>query len=227
MLEHIGRLKAWQALDLSAGIERQVHQNRLLKIAREGGQMTPSELAKFEPQRRYATLGAVATESTATVIDENIDLHDRIIGKIFNTARNRHQQQFQASGKAINDKVRLYGRIGKVLLDAKENGTDPYAAIEKVISWEAFTASVDEALMLAHPGNFDFLHHIGESYATVRRYTPRTPGRAQTQGSPCRQERVQGHRGIAGHELGQCPQGAGGCADRIHQTSLGKTGCHR
>lgn len=52
MLEHIERLKAWQALDLPTGIERLVHQNRLLKIAREGGQMTPADLAKFEPQRR-------------------------------------------------------------------------------------------------------------------------------------------------------------------------------
>jgi hypothetical protein len=58
MLEHIERLKAWQALDLPAGIERQVHQNRLLKIAREGGQMTPADLAKFESQRRYATSGS-------------------------------------------------------------------------------------------------------------------------------------------------------------------------
>ena len=56
MLEHIERLKAWQALDLPSGIERSVHQNRLLKIAREGGQMTPADLAKFEAQRRYATL---------------------------------------------------------------------------------------------------------------------------------------------------------------------------
>lgn len=172
MLEHLQRLKAWLELELPAGIERQVHQNRLLKIAREGGQMTPSDLAKFEPQRRYATLVAVATESTATVIDEVIDLHDRIIGKIFNTARHRHQQQFQASGKAINDKVRLYGRIGKALLDAKESGIDPYTAIEKVISWEDFTASVGEAQTLARPGDFDFLHHISESYTTVRRYAP-------------------------------------------------------
>lgn len=58
MLEHIERLKAFQALDLPPGIERQVHQNRLLKIAREGGQMTPADLAKFEPQRRHATLVA-------------------------------------------------------------------------------------------------------------------------------------------------------------------------
>ncbi|WP_427131691.1 Tn3 family transposase [Pseudarthrobacter sp. S9] len=172
MLEHIERLKAWQALELPAGIERQVHQNRLLKIAREGGQMTPADLAKFEPQRRYATLVAVAVESTATVTDEIIDLHDRIIGKMFNTAKNRHQQQFQASGKAINDKVRLYGSIGKALLEAKESGTDPFAAIESVLSWDAFTTSVTEAQKLARPGDFDFLHRVGESYATLRRYAP-------------------------------------------------------
>jgi hypothetical protein len=97
-----------------------VHQNRLLKIAREGGQMTPADLAKFEPQRRYATLVALAIEGMATVTDEIIDLHDRILGKLFNAAKNKHQQQFQASGKAINAKVRLYGRIGQALIDAKQ-----------------------------------------------------------------------------------------------------------
>jgi len=37
--ECIERFKAWQSLCLPADIERQVHQNRLPKIAREGGQM--------------------------------------------------------------------------------------------------------------------------------------------------------------------------------------------
>ncbi|MFX6759826.1 hypothetical protein ABTH30_23290, partial [Acinetobacter baumannii] len=36
MMEHIERLKAFQALNLPEGIGRYVHQNRLLKIAREG-----------------------------------------------------------------------------------------------------------------------------------------------------------------------------------------------
>ena len=64
MLEHIERLKALQALALRVGIERQVHQNRLLKIAREGGQMTPADLAQFETQRRYATLLSLALEGS-------------------------------------------------------------------------------------------------------------------------------------------------------------------
>jgi TnpA family transposase len=172
MLEHIERLKALRALDLGADTERRVHQNRLLKIAREGAQMTPADLAKFEPQRRYATLVALALEGMANVTDEIIDLHDRILGRLFNSAKNKHQRQFQESGKAINDKVRLYGRIGQALLDAKQSGRDPFAAIESVISWDAFAQSVTEAQKLAQPEDFDFLYRIGESYATLRRYAP-------------------------------------------------------
>ena len=172
MLEHIERLKFWQALYLPTGIDRLIHQNRLLKIAREGGQMTPADLAKFEPQRRYATLVALAIEGMATVTDEIIDLHDRIIGKLFNLAKNKHQQQFQASGKAINDKVRMYGKIGQALIEAKQKGSDPFAAIESIMPWDTFAASVTEAQTLAQPADFDFLHHLGESYATLRRYAP-------------------------------------------------------
>jgi hypothetical protein len=172
MLEHIERLKTWQLLGLPIGIERSVHQNRLLKIAREGGQMTPADLAKFESQRRYATLVALAVEGMATVIDEIIDLHDRIVGKLFNAARNKHQQQFQAQGKAINDKVRLYGRIGQALIEAKQRCGDPFAAIEAIMPWKAFAESVTEAQTLAQPDDFDFLHCVGEGYFTLRRYAP-------------------------------------------------------
>jgi len=51
----------------------------------------------------------------------------------------------------INDKVRLYGNIGQALLKAKESGGDTFAAIETVISWDDFTASVTEAQKLAQP----------------------------------------------------------------------------
>jgi hypothetical protein len=172
MLEHIERLKTFQLVDLPEALGRHIHQNRLLKLAREGGQMTPKDLGKFEPQRRYATLAAVVLESTATVIDELVDLHDRILVKLFSGAKHKHQQQFQKQGKAINDKVRLYSKIGQALLEAKESGSDPYAAIEAVIPWDEFTESVSEAELLARPEGFDHLHLVGENFATLRRYTP-------------------------------------------------------
>ena len=168
-LEHLLTRRQGSALTWLA---RRVHQNRLLTIAREGGQMTPADLAKFEPMRRLATLVTLALEGTATALDELLDLHDRIVGKVFNAAKNKHQQQFQASGKAINQQVRLFGRIGQALLTARTTGTSPFAAIESVLPWEEFTASVGEAQQLAQPADFDFLPRVGEHYATLRRYAP-------------------------------------------------------
>ncbi len=62
--------------------------------------------------------------------------------------------------------------IGQALLEAKESGSDPYAAIEAVIPWDEFTESVSEAELLARPEGFDHLHLVGENFATLRRYTP-------------------------------------------------------
>jgi len=172
LLEHVDRLTQLRALDLPDGVERQVHQNRLLKLAREGGQMTSQHLRDLEPARRYATLVAVALEARATLTDEIIDLNDRIIGALFSRAKRSHEQQFQQSGRAINEKVRLYGRIGSALLAAKQSGSDPFAAIESVISWEKFTQSVTEAQKLAGTEDFDYLNRIGDGYTQVRRYAP-------------------------------------------------------
>ena len=75
-------------------------------------------------------LAASRRAGSPTVTDEIIDLHDRIIGKLFAAAKNKHHQQFQASDKATNNKVRFYARIGQALLDVKQSGSDPFAAID-------------------------------------------------------------------------------------------------
>ena len=76
ILIHLARLKAFCELGLPEGLEHTVHQNRLLKLAREGGQMTAQHVRELEPTRRYATLVAVVLEARAIVIDETIDLND-------------------------------------------------------------------------------------------------------------------------------------------------------
>ncbi len=172
LLEHIERLKTMESLQLPPSLEQGVHQNRLLKLAREGGQMTAQHLNDLEKARRHATLVAIVVETKATVIDEIVDLHDRIVGTLFSRAKHLHQQQFHQSGKEINNKVVLYWRIGKVLLAAKETGEDAFSAIETVIPWDEFTQSIIEAERLIQPASFDYIHLIGDSYSQVRRYAP-------------------------------------------------------
>jgi hypothetical protein len=50
----------------------------------------------------------------------------------------RHLDEFHASGKAINEKVRLYAKIGKALIEARSSGPDAFSAIEAVLSWSKF-----------------------------------------------------------------------------------------
>ena len=172
VLAHLERLKAIRELSLPDGLEHVLHQNRLLKLAREGGQMTAQHLRDLEPIRRYATLVAVVFETRATLIDEIIDLHDRFLGALFSKAKRNHADRFQQSGKAINEKVRLYSRIDRALLEAKQSGSDPFAAIEAVIPWNVFSESIVEAEKLIRPEDFDYLALVGDGFNQLRRYTP-------------------------------------------------------
>ncbi len=105
------------------------------------------------------------------MIDELVDLHDRILVKLFSGAKHKHQQQFQKQGKAINDKVRLYpGSARRCWKRRKAAAT--LCRHRGGDSWDEFTESVSEAELLARPEGFDHLHLVGENFATLRRYTP-------------------------------------------------------
>jgi len=170
ILEHIERLTLLDTLDFPDEIGDRVPRPRLLKMARQGLQMAPPDLARFEETRRVATLVAMVVQTRATLLDELVELHDRVLGAAFNQARRAQEQQWGQSGKAINDKVRLYARIGQTLIEAREKGQDAFAAIESVLSWEEFGESIQEARQLALPVEFDALPRLASSYGTIRRY---------------------------------------------------------
>ncbi len=172
MREHIDRLTTWRALDLPLAVGKLIHRNRLSKLAREDASMTVADVSKLEPARRYATLFAMAVESMATVTDEIIDLHDRIIGRLIRTAQNKQNQHTLASRATVAAMMRLHSRLGDALLEAKENGEDPFAAIESAIGWESLAESTAQAKELSRPAFDDHLALVSAQFGTLRRYTP-------------------------------------------------------
>jgi hypothetical protein len=91
----------------------------------------------------------VLLETSATITDESLDLNDRLLGSLFAKAKRQFENAFQDAGRAINDKVRLYAKIGQALIEAKTSQSDPFLAIESVVPWERFTQTVAEAEQLA------------------------------------------------------------------------------
>jgi hypothetical protein len=172
VLDHIERLHAIRDLGLPPDTSHRLHQNRLLQLAREAGQSAVYQLKEHEPARRHGTLVALMIETSATLTDEILNLHDRLIGSFVTRSKNKYERAFAEQGKAINDKVRLYAKVGAALVDARERGGDPFAAIEAVVPWASFSASVKEAEELARDEDFSALSLIGEHYPQLRRYSP-------------------------------------------------------
>lgn len=125
------------------------------------------DFGKFELQWCYVILVVVVLESIVIVIDELVDLYDCILVKLFSGVKYKYQQQFQKQGKVINDKVCLYLKIGQVLLEVKENGSDLYVVIEVVIFWDEFIESVSEVELLVWLEGFDYLYLVGENFVIL------------------------------------------------------------
>jgi len=116
---------------------------------------TVQHVAGYERQRRHAALVAMALDLSASLTDQAIGLFDRLVGAMFRKAEGRHARAFQADARAINEKVRLYARVGTALIAAQKAKQDAYGAIKEVITWERFCVTVAEAEALARPEEFD------------------------------------------------------------------------
>ena len=172
MLGLIERLDIVRSIALDPARGHRVHQARLAQLAREAARTTAQHLAEYERQRRHATLVAVTLDLSAGLTDHAVDLFDRLVGMMFRKAEERHARAFQADARAINEKVRLYARVGAALIAARENKQDAFEAIGAVVPWERFRETVVEAEALARSEEFDPYQTLGEHYAGVRRWGP-------------------------------------------------------
>src|SRR6516165_7591909 len=187
----VERLTLVRSLGVDPERATRVHQNYWLKLAREGGQSTVQHLAELEPLRRYATLTALVLELTATLIDEALNMFEHLVGQIFKKSERAHAEQFHASGKSINEKVRLYARVGQALIEARSTGGDVFAAIESVLPWSKFESTVAEAQKLAQPEEFDYLALLDERYSTVRKFAPLLLAHFEFHAAPVASELLQ------------------------------------
>jgi hypothetical protein len=165
-------LEKVRGIGIEPGRGHLVHQARLAQLAREAGRSTVQHVADYERQRRHATLVAISLDLSANLTDQAIDLFDRLVGAMFRKAEGRRARAFQADARAINDKVRLYARVGAALITGRNDQQDGYDTIIALMPWEKFCTSVAEAQALARPEEFDAYKNLGEHYAGVRRWSP-------------------------------------------------------
>ncbi|EEU3950851.1 hypothetical protein GNW65_23430 [Escherichia coli] len=98
-----------------------------MKLMCESPQNELSLLGGFFPAR----LVCVLIEARATIVDEIIELHERILGSMFAWAKYKQVEYLQKTGKLIQQKAHQYVSVGLVILDVRNVGT--LSAIERVL----------------------------------------------------------------------------------------------
>lgn len=120
-----------------------LYDNRITRLAREGMRHTPQYIERLAADRRHGLLIAIVSELRKDLIDQAILMHDKMIGQFFSRSQWQQKEAFHKRCKAINEKVRLYAKIGKALIRAKENNASLEDAITSVMPWEKYQASVE------------------------------------------------------------------------------------
>ncbi len=141
-------------------------------------------LAKFEPQRRYATLVARWPPGHGHRHRRNHRPARPHLGKLFNAAKNSI-----SSSSGVRQ-----GHQQGTSVRAHRSGADRRQAIRPrcvcrhraVIIWDSLAESVTEAQKLAQPDDFRFPASHRRSYATLRRYAPEFLAVLKLQAAPAK-----------------------------------------
>ena len=94
-------------------------------------------------------------------------MHDKLMGQQFKKGERKQEDQMKKSRKAINEKVRLYARVGKALITAKAETQDAYEAIEAVLAWERFVGTVEEAEQLTTTTEVDYGGNVDQALSPI------------------------------------------------------------
>ena len=221
MLGLIERLNHVRAIGIDAARGHRVHQARLAQLAREAGRTTAQHIAGYERQRRHATLVAITLELGAALTDQAIDLLERLVGTMFSKAETRHVRAFQADGRAINEKVRLYARVGTALIAAREGVGGSVRGDHRGDPVGALSRQRRRSGNAGSPRGLRFLREAGRA---LRRDAPLGAGifrRLLLSGRADRRVAAPRRRRFTRHERGRLAQAAEIRPDRFHPRAMG------
>jgi TnpA family transposase len=168
----VEQLNSLRAVGLDPACAEAVHPERLRKLAREGGRFSAQHLRALSPLRRRATLVATVLDTITRLTDDGVGLFDRAVGRMFRRAEAREEQAVLRHARAVNDKVRLFAKLGAALIEANRDGTDLGAAVAGSIGWRRLETSVADAARLARPDKTDLAALAIRAWPVLHRLGP-------------------------------------------------------
>src|SRR4051795_6099174 len=105
--------------------------------------------------------------------DDGVALFDRAVGRMFRRAEVREEDALLRKARVVNDKMRLFAKLGAALIEAKAGGADlDDDAVAAAVGWDKLAASVAEAERLARPDKADLPALAARAWPVLHRLGP-------------------------------------------------------
>ena len=146
--------------------------NRLRFLAQLGKKSSPQTLQRIVAERRYPILTAFVCQIFEEVTDETIDLYIHCLNDTYGRARLDLEKFRREKAKATNDKVRLFRKMGKIILDSDVKDAQVRDQIYKRISPKRLQAAIEECDRLIRPLDDNYFDFLSNRYSHLRRFAP-------------------------------------------------------
>lgn len=146
----------------------QTSPHRLRQLARRCAQYDVQPLAKLAPVRRHTLLVAYVGELAHELIDQALDMFDKMIGELLRKGERTQKLHLQHHARASNASLCVLTTAVEAFLIAKQEGLDPYLTVFDAVPEATLAATVDRAKALARPIDLDSLDLIEPKYARMR-----------------------------------------------------------
>lgn len=172
ILALIQKLERIRDIGLASDLSKLVHINHFTWLAKQGSKYSIQHLRRFDDNRRYSILVAHFIEQAEFITDIIIEMHDKVIGQMFNDCYKKYAETMKRTGSTLQKTVKLYSIIGKAIIQAQESNIDIVKAIKKEIKWNSFKESVYQADEISRTNQSDPYDFLQEWYPQIRRYAP-------------------------------------------------------
>lgn len=149
-----------------------IHRNRFLQLARLGENYDSYDFSRFEFKKRYSLLIAFLVTHHQYLIDQLIEINDRILAGIKRKGLRDSQEHLKEKGRLATKKLEHYVTLIDALHFAKDNDSNPFDEIERVISWEELIQDSEEVKKITGNKNNSYLEMVRNKATYLRRYTP-------------------------------------------------------
>jgi len=146
--------------------------NRVKFLAQIGRKSTPQALARMSPEKRYPILTAFASQTGVDVLDETIDLFDRLLGHSYGDAGRELELFRRRVARSTNEKVVLLQALGSIILDPSIDNDDVRARVFDLVDAETLEEVVHDCARIARPLDDNYFDLLSKKYGYFRKFAP-------------------------------------------------------